>query len=903
MPKFKMIGRLDALHQEILGAQKLIFEALGTMSGNVFKDWDYSEELNSTEQYPEHLGEDFAPLIEAIEPLNIAKNTFTEALGELYDDIKRLRESSPAEFLNNLREVFNVSALREVPTFLTSLAKVNIDLALSFGISFWRLPNQPRSEHMKALLAYLFNDGGYKTVSCKSIDAPHFFSAFDEKHSPSTEDSDDIRTIRAMLKDLEKQVRTVREQMTAERFIRDTARICVEVTGNYQYDLKNRYETLKNTRDSKLVGWFDSFGNLAEALVLPAAETILSGVGTIQMNTQLVSALATFCSVSARKAMEHAYLEAVKIPLTVSRTLNGSNVQGSELGKIPLEIAEARTSYLEDDRVLLRNGSIDEIGAKTYNKVANVPGNYVVDLQTDLATLGFSPGSADGFFGNLSEQALRTFQTTARERSRVKNGEVITIEPTYKGEANGECDEDTRTEITIWLRNGYRASRLSPPVWPHTEKPLMQNGIQFAEPTKSAKFWPVLTQHRLGRQVAYLGENGVTYGMSGRRFLATRDATRFHVGVDLWGDDGDIIIACEDGEIVNHYPFYHGVHALFVQCDSGLVINYGEVRASSWKEFGLDIGASVKAGEPIARVGRMNKDSMCHFETYREGTKANMRYFMGHEPPEALLDPTLYLLHLAQPSSQDSLPVTSATYGPSVATAPLADVPPSPALISIPGTNFRELDRRHSAFPGGARWCLTPKGIELEDTGIDRTPGRPVTVTRIWEKFSEPINKWALEYKVPCVLIIATIATESGGDHKAIRIEPGYISDQQTPKRISVGLMQTLISTARDTLKGTNVEIDRNWLLTPSNSIQAGTSYIAEQRGQTGYDPPKVACAYNAGGVYENAGLGNRWKMRQFPLGTGEHCDRFVKWFNDAVYLLSEHSTKPTVPYDVYLAS
>jgi hypothetical protein len=43
-------------------------------------------------------------------------------------------------------------------------------------------------------------------------------------------------------------------------------------------------------------------------------------------------------------------------------------------------------------------------------------------------------------------------------------------------------------------------------------------------------------------------------------------------------------------------------------------------------------------------------------------------------------------------------------------------------------------------------------------------------------------------------------------------------------------------------------------------------------------------------------------QMRQYPIGTAEHCDRFVKWFNDAVTVLGDHSKRPSVPYDVYLA-
>lgn len=145
------------------------------------------------------------------------------------------------------------------------------------------------------------------------------------------------------------------------------------------------------------------------------------------------------------------------------------------------------------------------------------------------------------------------------------------------------------------------------------------------------------------------------------------------------------------------------------------------------------------------------------------------------------------------------------------------------------------------------------------------------------------------------------MATESGGRPTALRKEPRYISDDETPHQISPGLMQTLISTARETLKDDT--LDREWLFVPRNSIKAGTSYINQQKSKTDLDPPKVACAYNAGGVYDNNGSDNRWKMRQYPIGTGEHCTRFVKWFNDAVFVLKSHSTPPSYSLNDFLNS
>ena len=204
------------------------------------------------------------------------------------------------------------------------------------------------------------------------------------------------------------------------------------------------------------------------------------------------------------------------------------------------------------------------------------------------------------------------------------------------------------------------------------------------------------------------------------------------------------------------------------------------------------------------------------------------------------------------------------------------------------------------AFEDSVRWRLTSAGVEIDGSGVERTRGKPLTVTRVWESYADDINRTARAYRVPCALILATICTESGGRANAVREEPGYVSDEKTPHKVSPGLMQTLISTAREALQ---MSVDREWLLVAGNSIKAGTAYIAKQARVTNLDPPLVAAAYNAGRLAHQAGPNNRWKLRQYPIGTGAHCDRFVKFFNDAVAVLAEHSTPPSVGLDVLLGA
>jgi hypothetical protein len=194
-------------------------------------------------------------------------------------------------------------------------------------------------------------------------------------------------------------------------------------------------------------------------------------------------------------------------------------------------------------------------------------------------------------------------------------------------------------------------------------------------------------------------------------------------------------------------------------------------------------------------------------------------------------------------------------------------------------------------FRDSVSWNLSPEGLLIEAGPPETSGGEPQTVRRVWSRFGAHIAEWSEGFKVPAELIVATICTETRGDPGAVREEPGYISDEETPQKVSPGLMQTLISTARHVLGDDS--IDRAWLLEPGNSIQAGTAYLARQWRMTNYDPPKSACAYNAGGVYYNQSPDNRWKMRQYPLNSSEHADRFVQWFNDCFLMYRKDGIVP----------
>ena len=151
--------------------------------------------------------------------------------------------------------------------------------------------------------------------------------------------------------------------------------------------------------------------------------------------------------------------------------------------------------------------------------------------------------------------------------------------------------------------------------------------------------------------VSFYGTDNKLHALAGaRHFLAGRDnGKRFHCGIDVYADDGDMIVACEAGTVVNTYHFYKNVWCVVVQHDSGVVINYGEVKPESIIKYGIKKGVKVLPGQPLAQAGRMTSDSMLHFETYPQGTKANIPIPASEKAKKLQLvfNPSQYLLALA----------------------------------------------------------------------------------------------------------------------------------------------------------------------------------------------------------------------------------------------------------------
>jgi hypothetical protein len=194
------------------------------------------------------------------------------------------------------------------------------------------------------------------------------------------------------------------------------------------------------------------------------------------------------------------------------------------------------------------------------------------------------------------------------------------------------------------------------------------------------------------------------------------------------------------------------------------------------------------------------------------------------------------------------------------------------------------LSEAHGAPIGNAprRWQLTADGLLID--GQRPASGTPM-VARAWAAHGAAMQRAARAQRVPVELLLACTCTESGGRADALREEPGYLDDETTPDRVSPGLMQTLISTAREALA--DPTLDRARLLQPDTALAAGAAYIRRQalagRLPTGFDPPLVAIAYNAGSLRP---ADNPWGLVQTRRAEHWHADAFCAFFNDAMTLL-----------------
>lgn len=178
----------------------------------------------------------------------------------------------------------------------------------------------------------------------------------------------------------------------------------------------------------------------------------------------------------------------------------------------------------------------------------------------------------------------------------------------------------------------------------HGSPDPIDHGVPFAEGGRP--IWPVDPRSSNPSKwvVSYKDTAGTWHGRASRAFKASRDE-RYHVGIDLFANGGDVVVAPESGIVVGRQPFLNGTGAMLVALDSGIVVLLGETKMGGAEEFGVDVGSHVQQGQALTRVGVTNAGShMLHLETYGLGTTHNSPWYKNRPRPGNILDPTEWLL-------------------------------------------------------------------------------------------------------------------------------------------------------------------------------------------------------------------------------------------------------------------
>lgn len=174
----------------------------------------------------------------------------------------------------------------------------------------------------------------------------------------------------------------------------------------------------------------------------------------------------------------------------------------------------------------------------------------------------------------------------------------------------------------------------------------------------------------------------------------------------------------------------------------------------------------------------------------------------------------------------------------------------------------------------GIGWRIDEDGFVVLDDGR-RPMGSRIFARGCFLQHGNSFRRWAAAYSrgISVAHLVATAITESGCSEW---------EGLHSVDNLSTGLMQVTGETCWSLLgslgrpRMTEDDCLEKMAEDPDFSIELAAAYMTQpnQVEMTELDPPKVAAAYNAGGLYFDSG--NPWRLRS----TGNHIDRFVAAYN-----------------------
>ncbi|HEY7608779.1 MAG TPA: transglycosylase SLT domain-containing protein [Alphaproteobacteria bacterium] len=203
------------------------------------------------------------------------------------------------------------------------------------------------------------------------------------------------------------------------------------------------------------------------------------------------------------------------------------------------------------------------------------------------------------------------------------------------------------------------------------------------------------------------------------------------------------------------------------------------------------------------------------------------------------------------------------------------------------------------AKPSATLLLYAPHGPRSGDCAGSAAKGevryRLGLIAPTWRRYGHLIAAAAQRHAVPAELILASIVDESGGNATAVATNPGYVSDAATPSKVSLGLGQMLLSTARRIAP--ERRFDRAAMFDPAIAIDLVARYHARFYRQTGFEPRLVAWSYLAGSA-PSLRAGERWYPRN-----QRHAARYTAVFEASVAHLARQPDRPPESFAALLVA
>lgn len=229
--------------------------------------------------------------------------------------------------------------------------------------------------------------------------------------------------------------------------------------------------------------------------------------------------------------------------------------------------------------------------------------------------------------------------------------------------------------------------------------------------------------------------------------------------------------------------------------------------------------------------------------------------------------------------------------------------------MSDPARPWTEHGDGWRSWQGGRRWRLTPDGVETRNPSgppwRPRTGGEPVSVAVLMADYGDAFVAAARAFGIGVDVLVALACVEAavlddgiGRDPRSVRRETGYESDERTPNRVSYGLMQPLLSTARGVAHEIGLakaDLGPEELYDPQVSLMVAAAYLRSRWNRHGGDPVLMQAAYNAGGVYPGD---TPFGLRTYSPG---RTDKFLAFLNDFYAAMAEG--RVAVPYGRLLST